>query len=173
MKKILGVMLVVSLCSTPALAQNGGGGGGVMESGGNTGGYGMAGCGLGSILFGSKPGMVQILAATTNATFGSQTFGITTGTSNCTDGGGGLISARAFVETNRGAVAKDISRGSGETIRSLAALGGCADSAAVGTRLQASFKTIFPTAQVSDKTVSANVIGTLRADASLSCKKLQ
>src|SRR6266545_2071443 len=45
--------------------------------------YGLAGCGLGSMLIGSKPGIVQIFAATTNGSFGTQTFGITSGTSNC------------------------------------------------------------------------------------------
>jgi len=44
-------------------------------------GYGMAGCGIGSIVFADKPGMIQIIAATLNGTAGSQTFGITSGTS--------------------------------------------------------------------------------------------
>ena len=39
--------------------------------------YGLAGCGLGSMLIGSKPGIVQIFASTTNGSFGTQTFGIT------------------------------------------------------------------------------------------------
>ena len=39
--------------------------------------YGLAGCGLGSMVFGDQKGMIQILAATTNNTFGTQTFGIT------------------------------------------------------------------------------------------------
>ena len=76
-------------------------------------GYGTAGCGLGSILFGSKPGLIQVLAATTNGTFGTQTFGITTGTSNCEDTAGGAQSTKAFVQANREAVSKDIARGSG------------------------------------------------------------
>ena len=46
-------------------------------------GYGMAGCGLGSILFGAKPGKIQILSGTTNGIYGNQTFGISSGTSNC------------------------------------------------------------------------------------------
>ena len=58
----------------------------------SAGGYGSAGCGLGAIVFGSKPGMIQVLAATTNATFYSQTFGITTGTSEC---GGGVVKVQA------------------------------------------------------------------------------
>jgi len=50
--------------------------------------YGMAGCGLGSIAFGNDQTMFkQVLAATTNGTFGTQTFGITSGTSNCVSGG--------------------------------------------------------------------------------------
>ena len=48
-------------------------------------GYGAAGCGLGSMVFGSKPGAEQVVAATTNGTFGSQTFGITFGTSTAFD----------------------------------------------------------------------------------------
>src|SRR5688572_24436401 len=82
-------------------------------------GYGTAGCGLGSILFGDKPGIIQVLAATTNGTFGTQTFGITTGTSNCEDTAASAQNTKAFVQANREAVAKDIARGSGETIASL------------------------------------------------------
>ena len=48
--------------------------------------YGSAGCGLGSLVFKQNDG-TQILAATTNGTFGSQTFGITFGTSNCNSKG--------------------------------------------------------------------------------------
>ncbi|HYG66757.1 MAG TPA: DUF3015 family protein, partial [Anaeromyxobacteraceae bacterium] len=58
---------------------------------GTPGRYGAAGCGLGSMAFGNTPGAVQILASTTNGLFGTQTFGITTGTSNC---GEGIINAR-------------------------------------------------------------------------------
>ena len=47
-------------------------------------GYGAAGCGLGSFVFGDNNSWwAQTLGATTNGTSGSQTFGITTGTSNC------------------------------------------------------------------------------------------
>src|SRR5580658_9609667 len=59
--------------------------------------YGTAGCGLGSIVFGNKAGIVQIFAATTNGTFATQTFGITTGTSNCSDTSGGSASAKVFI----------------------------------------------------------------------------
>jgi hypothetical protein len=131
--------------------------------------YGDAGCGLGSIVFGSKPGFIQVFASTTNGTFGSQTFGITSGTSNCGGGGGGTPTARNYVETNREAVAKDISRGSGGTIADLSQLAGCKNPHAVGRTLQKNFKRIFPRAGLRDTEVSANVVGVLRSDASLQC----
>ena len=43
-----------------------------------------AGCGLGSIIFEGQSGVVMnVLAATFNGTSGNQTFGMTSGTSNC------------------------------------------------------------------------------------------
>ena len=131
--------------------------------------YGAAGCGLGSIVFGNSAGIVQIFAATTNGTLGSQTYGITTGTSNCDETGPGQDSARIFIDANREALAKDISRGKGETIASLASLAGCADTNAVGMSLQKNFKAIFPNAAVSNENVADQVITTLRSDKSLSC----
>jgi len=136
------------------------------------GGYGAAGCGLGSIVFGAKPGMVQVFAATTNGTFGSQTFGITFGTSNCASTSGGAIAAKSFIETNREAFAKDVSRGSGETIDNLATLSGCPDSKAVARSLQSNFKQIFPSAKVSNTEVSAAAIGSLKTDKQLACSQL-
>lgn len=134
--------------------------------------YGTAGCGLGSIVFGDKPGLVQVLAATTNGTFGTQTFGITTGTSNCEDTKSSAESTKAFVQANREAVAKDIARGNGETISSLSTLAGCSDPAAVGSTLQREFKAIFPNEQVSDVAVSESVVQTLQAHPELACGSL-
>ena len=133
--------------------------------------YGTAGCGLGSMAFGSKPGMIQIFAATTNGLFGAQTFGISSGTSNC-GSTSGARGAKVFIEANRPALAKDISRGSGETIQNLATLGGCANSAAVAAKLQQNFKAIFPSEKVSDAQVSATVVSMLKGDASLTCNKI-
>jgi hypothetical protein len=138
---------------------------------GTKGRYGDAGCGLGSMAFGEQQGFVQILAATTNGLFGTQTFGISTGTSNCS----GLSSAQAtrvFIEANREALAKDISRGSGETIGTLTWISGCADSRAVGARLQKSFRAIFPNESVSNDAVTATVLSTLKGDTSLACQNL-
>ena len=133
--------------------------------------YGTAGCGLGSMIFDDDKGMVQVLAATTNGTFYTQTFGITSGTSNCEDTEGGEESAKAFIETNREAFAKDVARGTGETISTLSTLGGCADSSAVGTTLQRSFGTIFPKA-AKDTDVSESAVRTLKSHPELSCRLL-
>jgi hypothetical protein len=136
-------------------------------------GYGAAGCGLGSIVFGSQPGMIQILAATTNGTFGSQTFGITFGTSNCAAPSPGAVGTAAYVEANRQQLAKEISRGNGETIAGLASVAGCSDAKVVGLRLQSQYKSIFPTANLTDQQVGERVITVLRTDRALSCSKLQ
>lgn len=132
-------------------------------------GYGAAGCGLGSIVFGDKPGFVQILAGTTNGTFASQTFGITFGTSNC---GASAVAAgpKVFIEANKEALAKDMSRGSGETIQSLSAVAGCKDSAKVGAHLQRNFRSIAPTLQ--SPAFSDAVMQSLRADKTLACSKV-
>ena len=134
--------------------------------------YGPAGCGLGSLIFEPNSGFTQIFAATTNGTFGSQTFGITSGTSNCAGGSGGSASAKVFVETNRVALAKDIARGQGETIDSLSRLAGCRASSAVGSSLQRRFDQIFTDASASDTDVSTNVLEALRSDAALACSAL-
>ncbi len=129
--------------------------------------YGMAGCGLGSLVFQNDPDRVkQILAATTNGTFGSQTFGITTGTSNCNPQGPAK-SAALFVEVNREALAKDISRGGGETIDNLSAIMGCSDPRAVGAVLQQNFRTIFPNQAVSSGRVTDAIFETIKQDRAL------
>ena len=168
MKKCMSLVAFVSvvLASGTAVADEG------AAAAASTVGYGAAGCGLGSMLFGAKPGMVQVLAATTNASSYSQTFGITTGTSNCDSGGGGTASAKVFIEANREALAKDVSRGQGETIIGLAAIAGCADSNAVGVKLQSEFGTVFPDASVSSDNVTTSVLKVLQSDAALACSNL-
>jgi DUF3015 family protein len=161
MRKI--ALLVVAVCGFALAGTN------VAHA---AGGYGAAGCGLGAILFGDKPGFMQVIAATFNGSFGSQTFGITFGTSNCKSTDGGAPSAVAYVEANRQQLAKEISRGSGETLAGLASVAGCSDARAVGGRLQVGYKQIFTSADVSDQQVGQNVVTLLKSDASLSCTKI-
>jgi hypothetical protein len=133
-----------------------------------TGTYGTAGCGLGSLAFGDTPGAIQIIASTTNTIFGTQTFGITTGTSNC---GTGLFAmgTKNFVEANREALAKDISRGEGEAIGALTLINACQNSHKVGAALQRNFKTIFPSESASNDDVTRAILETLHGDQTLGC----
>lgn len=167
MKRAL--ILVGLLASGTAIAQPPPPPGGGYGGGGAA--YGTAGCGLGSIVFGSKPGFMQVFAATTNGT-GFQTFAITSGTSNCDSSAKNQIAARAFVESNREAFAKDVSRGSGETITTLTSISGCSDSAAVGVSLQKNFKRIFPNAAATNTDVSAAAVESLKQDKTLACSRL-
>jgi len=100
-------------------------------------GYGMAGCGLGSIVSNElnwSNDMVQIFATTTNGTAGSQTFGITTGTSNCGSPAaqrvrdavqGNSAEQKVYLHYNLSQIKADAARGEGSYIQGLAGLFGC------------------------------------------------
>src|SRR5688500_2237697 len=135
-------------------------------------GYGSAGCGLGSLLFEPSNGFTQVFAATTNGTSGTQTFGITSGTSNCDGAGYQPGSTTAYVQSNRSALAKDIVRGKGATISGLAEIAGCGDSKAVGATLKKNFNVIFSGPAVSDQEVSESVLRVLKTEQSLTCTNL-
>jgi len=136
MKKYLLTFGVLMLLSSPAFAA----------------GYGDAGCGLGSLIFGSAPGPIQILAATTNGTSYNQAFGITSGTSNC-DKESAMQTAQAqnqlqFVNANFPSLAKEMAAGEGEQLTTLAGLMGC--SLVVpefGRYTQAHYEAIFVSTQ--------------------------
>ena len=90
-------------------------------------GYGEAGCGLGSLIFGDSPGPVQIFAATTNGTSANQLFGISLGTSNC-DASGIILAEKEddlFVASNFDNLEKEMAGGEGEHLETLAGLLGC------------------------------------------------
>ena len=156
MRKIVLPAFLALLCSAPAFAAPT---------------YGAAGCGVGSLIFGNKPGLVQVLAATTNGILGNQTFGISTGTLGC-ETAPGLAGATIFIEGNREALAKDISRGSGETLTNLSTLAGCKDPSAVGASLQKQFAVIFPSATTPTQQVSSSILSTLKSEPKLACSKL-
>jgi hypothetical protein len=86
------------------------------------------GCGLGKLAWGDykhqKSIAPQVLMATTNGTFGSQTFGISTGTSGCTNDGTVLASEKVnvFAALNFDNLAQEMAQGGGEHLASLATL---------------------------------------------------
>ena len=67
------------------------------------------GCGLGTQLWAGNEGLVpKVLGATTNGTFGNQTFGITTGTLGCSQEG--VITADARLRMFAGANLDNLAR---------------------------------------------------------------
>ncbi len=86
------------------------------------------GCGLGKLAWadykGQKEIAPQVLMATTNGTFGSQTFGISTGTSGCTNDGKIMSEHKAttFASLNFDALSAEMAQGQGEHLASLASL---------------------------------------------------
>jgi hypothetical protein len=90
------------------------------------GGQRMAGCGLGSMVVENNDKWSQVAAAFLNGT-GFQTFGISFGTSNCTEDGVASASREkdAFVEANIADLRRDVAIGEGEYLSSLASFYGC------------------------------------------------
>src|SRR5437762_10969266 len=110
MKKLLAVVSVAALFPVTAMA-----------AGENN----IGNCGWGSKLFDGQSGVApQVAAVTTNGTFGNQTFGITTGTSGCTQDGTVSSNWRTslFIDGNKENLARDMSIGNGESLDSLAHL---------------------------------------------------
>ena len=88
------------------------------------------GCGWGAMVFEGQDGLgPNILAATTNGTFGNQTFGLTSGTAGCDSTKPVTTSAAdKFLDSNMEKVAKDMATGQGESLSTLASLMGISES---------------------------------------------
>jgi len=120
------------------------------------------GCGLGSMAWRGQSGIApQVLAVTTNASFGTQTFGITFGTSGCdpngrVTGGTGRMML-AFLENNMEQYAMDAAVGYGETIDTIAGILNM-DSAKLGEMSKQNFAVLFPDEDVDAVTLTLNVM---------------
>ncbi len=115
-------------------------------------------CGWGSKLMEGNKGLApQILAVTTNGTSGNQTFGISSGTSGCTQDGVVRSNWKTamFVDANKSMLALDSSRGAGESLEALASLIGVepSDRGAFFSLAKQSFTGIF-----SDSTASTEQV---------------
>jgi hypothetical protein len=118
------------------------------------------GCGLGSLLWAGKANTTvsQAFQATTNGTFGNQTFGITTGTLGCSTPAKFVKSEELnrFVKSNIDNLATDIARGHGENLDAFAELlqVPVEKRAEFAAKLQSNFAKVF----TSDQVVLAEVI---------------
>jgi hypothetical protein len=88
------------------------------------------GCGLGKLAWSDydHPKSIgpQVMMATTNGTFGTQTFGISSGTSGCTNDGTIFAEHKVnvFAAANYDSLSQEMARGGGEHLASLAELMG-------------------------------------------------
>jgi hypothetical protein len=88
------------------------------------------GCGLGKLAWSEyqhqRSIAPQVLMATTNGSFGSQTFGISFGTSGCTNDGTIMAEHKVnvFAAANYDNLSQEMARGGGEHLASLAELMG-------------------------------------------------
>lgn len=121
-------------------------------------------CGWGSKVFEGQSGIApQVFASTTNGTSGNQTFGISFGTSGCTQDG--VVSSHwktaMYIDGNRVALARDAAAGQGESLDALALVMGVADAdrAVFAATLKGQFATVF-----ADEQVAANLKSVLAAD---------
>lgn len=133
----------------------------------------VGGCGVGSMIFKGQSGVApQILAVTTNGSFGNQTFGISSGTLGCTQDGTVRSSMKTalFIESNKQQLARDMSVGSGETLASLSHLIGveAKDQAAFNRVAKENMARIFTTDSVATEQVVVALREVLAADAQLS-----
>ena len=114
------------------------------------------GCGLGSLIIKNQNSVaLQVLAATTNGTSGNQTFGITSGTSNCAKPNNFVSNDKLnrFVSENMDELAMDISAGKGETLETVAKLMNVENNAEFSAKLQANFSNIYTSENVTSATV--------------------
>ena len=123
------------------------------------------GCGLGNLVLGdsefSNSTLGQSFVATTNSTFGIQTFGITSGTSNCEQASSFVKNERLqeFVVANMDELAKDIAVGEGESLDTLAELMEITPDARTATyaKLQSNFDKIYTSSDVTAAGVVDNI----------------
>ncbi len=117
------------------------------------------GCGLGSMIIKDDSTAVLLsLQATTNGTFGNQTFGITSGTSNCKKTKF-VMNERAeeFVASNMEQLAKEIAMGHGESVDTLAELLAVEDKEAFASALQSNYNSIYTSQNVEMADVLDNI----------------
>jgi len=120
------------------------------------------GCGLGTMIMKGQEGLLfQVLAATTNGTFGNQTFGITSGTLDCDQPKKFASNERlnTYVADNMDNLANDIAKGQGEYLNTLAVLMEVPEASRSGfySKLQGNFTQIYPSAQVTSVDVIRNI----------------
>lgn len=123
------------------------------------------GCGLGTVLWKNRADssiLSQALQATTNGSFGNQTFGITSGTLECSEPAHAASNERLkeFVVANMDNLAKDIATGQGESLNTFNELLQVPADQRLefNAKLQKSFGSIFTHDKIAYADVMNNVV---------------
>lgn len=127
------------------------------------------GCGVGAMIFKGQSGLgPHVLAATTNGTFGNQTFGMSTGTLGC-DTNQPVQSLALYMDGNADKIARDMSRGSGENLETMAVLLGVeqADRDEFRSLLKDNFATIFPSSDTTSGEAVDSIVALMGQNDSL------
>ena len=156
MRKLLGIAAAVMMFPAIALAQA----------------NNVGSCGWGSKLFDGQSGVFpQGAAGITNGFLFNQTFGVSFGTSGCTQDGAvrSTWKTAMFIDGNKETLARDMSVGSGEALDSLAHLLGveAADRAAFNRIARDNMQRIFPRDNAETEQVVAALREVLMSDAKL------
>jgi len=129
-------------------------------------------CGWGSKVFDGQSGIApQALAMITNGTSFNNTFGVTSGTSGCTQDGtvGTTWQTAMFIDGNKAALARNTAAGQGETLDALAKLIGidAQDKDAFARLTQENFARIFPNTDATAAEIQISLREVVAADAQL------
>ena len=128
---------------------------------------GDAGCGWGNALFKGQSGTANhVLAGTTNATFGNNTFGMTTGTNGCTTSGTLGYGGKSAVSAIMNEFSEDVARGEGDALSTVAVLYGVepADRGTFAQVMHKNFAVIFPNEDVTADEMIASIEEVMKAD---------
>lgn len=129
------------------------------------------GCGWGNMLFEGQSGPApHILGATTNATSGNNTFGMTSGTNGCTTSGKLTYGGKNVVSSIMGEFSEDVARGEGDALNTVAIVYGVeqADRDTFAQVMHENFNVIFPSENVTADEMMASIEAVMKADARLS-----
>ena len=134
--------------------------------------YGMAGCGIGSLVFQDQPGMIQIVAGTLNNLVIPQTSAITTGTSGCHDTSENM--ADLFFKTNKHAILQEMALGQGEALDGISKIYDCSAPESLNSALRKNYPDIVGESSPSSDELRYGIESVIRKNPMLldSCKEL-
>jgi len=137
----------------------------------NAGAAGGDGCGWGQALFEGQSGPApHILGATTNATFGNNTFGMTTGTNGCSTSGTLSYGGQNVITSIMNEFSEDVARGEGDALDTVAVVYGVSqqDRATFAKVMHENFTALFPSEDVTAEEMIASIEEIMKSDATLS-----